>query len=117
MPPSAHLPSGRLVLDKPKIAAEERLDGKYLLSTSHPDLSAEDVALRYKNVLEAERGFRDLKSTLQLRPVFHRVEPQIRAHVLLCWLALLLIRVAERRTGLTWRRIDIELGRLHAVTL
>jgi hypothetical protein len=37
--------------------------------------------------------------------------------VLLCWLALLLIRVAERRTGLTWRRIEIELGRLHAVTL
>ena len=37
--------------------------------------------------------------------------------MLLCWLALLLIRVAERRTGLTWRRIAIELGRVHAVTL
>ncbi len=49
--------------------------------------------------------------------MFHRVEPRIRAHVLLCWLALLLIRVAERRTGLTWRRIEIELSRLHAVTL
>ena len=111
------LPSGRLVLDKTKIAAEERLDGKYLLSTSDPDLSAEDVALGYKNLLEAERGFRDLKSTLELRPVFHRVERRIRAHVLLCWLALLLIRVAERRTGLTWRRIELELSRLHAVTL
>ena len=53
----------------------------------------------------------------KLRPVFHRVEPRIRAHVLLCWLALLLIRVAERRTGLTWRRIENELSRLHAVTL
>ncbi len=82
------LPSGRLVLDRTKITAEERLDGKYLLSTSDPDLSAEDVALGYKNLLEAERGFRDLKSTLELRPVFHRVEPRIRAHVLLCWLAL-----------------------------
>jgi Transposase DDE domain len=111
------LSSGRLVLDRKKITAEERLDGKYLLSTSDPDLSTEDVALGYKNLLEAERGFRDLKSTLDLRPVFHRVEPRIRAHVLLCWLALLLIRVAERRTGLTWRRIEIELGRLHAVTL
>ena len=49
--------------------------------------------------------------------MFHRLEPRIRAHVLLCWLALLLIRVAERRTGLTWRRIAIELGRVHAVTL
>jgi transposase len=111
------LPSGRLVIDRKKVAAEERLDGKYLLSTSDPDLTAEDVALGYKNLLEAERGFRDLKSTLELRPVFHRLEPRIRAHVLLCWLALLLIRVAERRTGLTWRRIAIELGRVHAVTL
>jgi hypothetical protein len=110
-------PTGRLVLDHKKIAAEERLDGKYLLSTSDPHLSAEDVALGYKNLLEAERGFRDLKSTLELRPVFHRLEPRIRAHVLLCWLALLLIRVAERRTGLTWRRIALELGRMHAVTL
>ena len=111
------LPSGRLVIDRAKVAAEERLDGKYLLSTTDPDLTAEDIALGYKNLLEAERGFRDLKSTLELRPVFHRLEPRIRAHVLLCWLALLLIRVAERRTGLTWRPIARELGRLHAVTL
>ncbi len=111
------LPSGRLVIDRAKVAAEERLDGKYLLTTSDPDLTAEDIALGYKNLLEAERGFRDMKSTLELRPVFHRLEPRIRAHVLLCWLALLLIRVAERRTGQTWRRIAIELGRLHAVTL
>ncbi|MFP5487161.1 MAG: IS1634 family transposase, partial [Acidimicrobiia bacterium] len=110
-------PSGRLVIDRAKITAEERLDGKYLLSTSDPDLSAEDVALGYKNLLEAERGFRDLKSTLELRPVYHRIEPRIRAHVLLCWLALLLIRVAERRCDMTWRRIAIELGRVHAVTL
>jgi len=58
-----------------------------------------------------------MKSTLDLRPVYHRIEPRIRAHVLLCWLALLLIRVAERRTGLTWRRIELELGRIHTVTL
>jgi hypothetical protein len=58
-----------------------------------------------------------MKSTLQLRPVFHRLEPRIRAHVLLCWLALLLVRVAERRTGKTWHRIATELNRVHAVTL
>ena len=110
-------PSGRLVIDRAKVAAEARLDGKYLLSTSDPDLSAEDVALGYKNLLEAERGFRDMKSTLALRPVFHRLEPRIRAHVLLCWLALLLVRVAERRTGRTWHRIATELNRVHAVTL
>jgi len=48
------LPSGRLVVDRKKVAAEERLDGKYLLSTSDPDLTAEDIALGYKNLLEAE---------------------------------------------------------------
>ena len=109
--------TGRLQIDRAAIRTEQRLDGKYLLSTSDPDLSAEDVALGYKNLLEAERGFRDLKSTLELRPVFHRLEPRIRAHVLLCWLALLLVRVAERRAGTTWRRIATELGRVHAVTL
>jgi hypothetical protein len=107
-------PSGRLVLDRAKITAEARLDGKYLLSTSDPDLSAEDVALGYKNLLEAERGFRDLKSTIELRPVFHRLEPRIRAHVLLCWLALLLVRLAETHEPTrTWRRIREQLQTLH----
>jgi transposase len=55
--------------------------------------------------LEAERGFRDLKTVLELRPVLHRLEHRIRAHVLLCWLALLLIRVAERRARQIWNRI------------
>jgi DDE family transposase len=110
-------PSGRLRIDRAKIAAEAKLDGKFLLSTSDPDLSAEDVALGYKNLLEAERGFRDLKTTIELRPVFHRLEHRIRAHVLLSWLALLLIRVTERQTGHTWRRIALELQRLHLVTL
>jgi transposase len=110
-------PSGRLRLDRTRIAAEAKLDGKFLLSTSDPDPSAEDVALGYKNLLEAERGFRDLKTTLELRPVFHRLEHRIRAHVLLAWLALLLIRVAERQTGHTWRRIATQLGRLHIVAL
>ena len=109
--------SGRLAIDRAKIKAEERLDGKYLIATSDPHISAEDAALGYKNLLEAERGFRDLKSSLLLRPVFHRLEHRIRAHVLLCWLALLLTRVAERRTSMTWRRIATELGRIHSVTL
>ncbi len=109
--------TGRLMIDAKKIRAEERLDGKYLLSTSDPDLSAEDVALGYKNLLEAERGFRDMKTTLELRPVFHRLEHRIRAHVLICWLALLLIRVAERQSGQTWRRIALELQRLQLITL
>lgn len=112
-----HPATGRLSIDAAKVAAEARLDGKYLLATSDPDLSAEDVALGYKNLLEAERAFRTMKSTLDLRPVYHRLDERIRAHVLLCWLALLLIRVAERRTEQTWPKIAAELGRIHQVTL
>ena len=111
------LKNGRLRIDRAKVTTEARLDGKFLLSTSDPDLSAADVALSYKNLLEAERGFRDLKSTLELRPVFHRLAHRIHAHVLLCWLALLLIRVAERSTQQTWRRIATDLSRLHEVTV
>jgi transposase len=110
-------PGGRLVIDRAKVKAEARLDGKFLLSTSDPDLSAADVALGYKNLLEAERAFRDLKTTLELRPIYHHLERRIRAHVLLCWLALLLVRVAERQSAQTWRRINTELGRLQLVTL
>ncbi len=104
--------SGRLSLDRDKIAAEGRLDGKYLLTTSDPSLSAEDVALGYKQLIEAERSFRDLKGTLALRPVFHRKDKRIRAHVLICFLALVLVRVAETRTGETWRTIRAELGQI-----
>ena len=110
-------PSGRLRIDRQRVAAEERLDGKFLLETSDPDISAEDAALGYKNLLEAERSFRDLKGTLRIRPVFHRLEERIRAHVLICWLALLLVRIAERESGRTWRRLRTELERIKLVTL
>lgn len=102
--------TGRLVLDREKIKGEERLDGKYLLRTSDPSLSAEDVALGYKQLLEAERSFRDLKGVLRLRPVFHSKDERIRAHILICFLALMIIRVAETRSGQTWRTIRAELA-------
>jgi Transposase DDE domain len=102
--------TGRLMIDRAKIRDEARLDGKYLITTSDDTLSAEDVALGYKNLLEAERGFKDLKGTILLRPVFHRREDRIRAHVLICFLALVVIRVCELRAGDTWRTIGDELG-------
>ena len=111
-------PGGLLRTDKKKIKTETNLDGKYLLRCSDPDLSAEDIAAGYKQLLEVERGWRDMKQIIDLRPVYHRREDRIRAHVLLCWLALLLIRVAETAAGepWTWNRIRAELQRLHAVT-
>jgi transposase len=109
--------NGRLVIDRAKVTAEQRLDGKYLLATSDPDITPEDAALGYKNLLEAERGFRDFKSELLLRPVFHRLEHRIRAHVLICWLALLLARIAELSCHQSWRNIRRETARLKQVTL
>jgi hypothetical protein len=53
----------------------------------------------YKQLLEVERGWRDLKQAIDLRPVYHRKEQRIHAHVTLCWLAFLLIRIAETTTG------------------
>jgi hypothetical protein len=104
---------GLLRIDQAAITAEERLDGKYLLRCSDPKLSAEDIALGYKQLLEVERGWRDLKTTLDLRPVYHRREDRIRAHILLCWLALLLIRVVETSTANTWNNIRTEIERVH----
>jgi transposase len=106
-------PSGLLRVDRAAVRAEAHLDGKFLLRSSDPTLSAEDIALGYKQLLQVERGWRDMKTTLDLRPVHHRKEDRIRAHVQLCWLALLLIRIAENQTGDTWRNLRRELQRLH----
>jgi Transposase DDE domain len=108
--------TGLLRIDRAAVAAEAHLDGKYLLRTSDPTLTAEDIALAYKQLLQVERGWRDMKTTLDLRPVRHRKEDRIRAHVILCWLALLLIRIAEHETDDTWRNLRDELQRLHLGT-
>jgi hypothetical protein len=106
-------PAGLLRVDKAALAAEARPDGKFLLRCSDPQLSAEDIALGYKQLLKVERGWWDLKTHLELRPVYHRLEARIRAHVLLCWLALLLIRLVETRTGASWATVREDLQDLH----
>lgn len=106
------LTGGQLRLDKGKIAEDEKYDGKYLIRTSDDTLSAEDVALGYKQLVDVEDAFRTLKTELNIRPVYHRLEERIRAHVLLSWLALLLVRVAENSTGMTWRNLRHELDKI-----
>src|SRR6266566_2123578 len=110
-------PSGKLRIDRARVATDAHFDGKFLLRTSDESLTAADIAEGYKGLYEAERGWRDLKSTLDLRPVYHYKQQRIEAHVQLCWLALLILRVAEITVADTWRNIRDELERLHLVTL
>ena len=109
-------PGGLLRTHAAKAKAGENLDGKYLLRTADPALSAEDIALGYKQLLEVERGWRDMKQVIDLRPVCHRREDRIRAHVLLCWLALLLARTADNARSQTWPELRRELHKIHVGT-
>lgn len=104
-------------VDAGAVKAEAHPDGKWLLSTADTTLTPDDLAAGYKQLLQVERGWRDMKGSLELRPVFRYREDRIRAHVQLCWLALLLIRVIESDTDDTWRNIRPELDRVHLVTL
>ncbi|HHW71670.1 MAG TPA: hypothetical protein GX393_00400 [Firmicutes bacterium] len=90
--------TGKLMLDKAKIRTEAQFDGKFFVSTSCFGLSAEDVVFGYKQLSETERVFRDMKHLIDIRPVRHRLPDRIKAHVLLCWLGMLLILVAEQET-------------------
>ena len=99
------LSDGRFRIDRAAIARVQKLDGKWLLRTSDDSLTPTDLAVAYKQLLEVERGWRDMKGSLGLRPVFHHREDRIRSHVQLCWLGLPLIRVVENSTGDTWRNV------------
>ena len=109
------LKDGSIKIDRGKIREEAHLDGKYIISTSDDTLTPEDIALGYKQLLEVERAFRTLKTTLDLRPVYHRKDERIEAHVFLCFLALMLVRIAERKTNLTWDKIRTQMERLHRI--
>jgi Transposase DDE domain len=109
--------TGLLRVDHAAIKREQHLDGKWLLRTSDLTLTPDDLAAAYKQLIAVERGWRDMKGALGLRPVFHHREDRIRAHVQLCWLALLLIRVVETAVGDTWRNVRHELDRMALVIL
>ena len=87
---------GSLAFDQDKIDSEERFDGKWVLLTN-TDFSAERVALKYKELWQVEQVFRDMKSILETRPVYHQRPENIRGHVFCSFLALVLRKELERR--------------------
>ena len=94
-----------LRISRAAIAAEEKLDGKWVVTSNDDTLTAEDLALGYKQLMRVEECWRTMKSGLRTRPAFHWRAHRICAHISLCVLALLLERVAEIRVGDTWRNI------------
>jgi transposase len=76
---------------------EKRLEGKYVVATSEKDIDAQGAVALYKQLTEVERSFRHLKDVLALRPLYHHVEPRVRAHIFVAALALLLQTLLERR--------------------
>lgn len=109
--------TGKLFINQAKIRSEAQFDGKYLISTSDDSLSVEDLVLGYKQLFVIERVFRDLKHLVDIRPVHHRLPERIRAHVLLCWLAMLMIRVTENETQCSWFQLKKILSSLQVATL
>ena len=98
------LDAGRLSITKNKqaLAWEETIDGVLMLGTTDMESPAEEIVRRYKELAEIERGWRSLKSTLLLRPVFHWTEKRIRAHIFVCVLALQMERWMRRKlTGIS----------------
>ena len=85
-----------VMLDADKIEQDQAFDGKYVLTTN-TTLSARNVALSYKGLWQVERGFRNLKSALEVRPVFHRTETRVKGHVFASFLALVLMTAMEKK--------------------
>jgi transposase len=79
------------------VTKAERFDGKLVLLTNVLDFEAHEVVYRYKSLADIERGFRVLKSDLEIAPVFHRLPERIRAHALICFMALVIYRIMRMR--------------------
>ena len=88
---------GRLVSNSGALARAQLMDGKLMLVTNVSDMSAAEVVKRYKALADIERGFRVLKSEIEIAPVFHRLPQRIKAHASICFMALILYRVMRQR--------------------
>ena len=108
-------------LNEQKIEEEKRFDGKWVLKTNTA-LTAEQVALKYKELWQVEQVFRDMKSVLDTRPIFHQRDETIKGHVFSSFLALVLVKELYRRLekagcDFEWADIKQDLSALQEITL
>jgi transposase len=112
---------GSTSIDENRIKYESRFDGKWVLRTN-TDLSADQVALKYKELWQVEKVFRDVKSLLTTRPIFHQKDRTIRGHVFCSFLAMVLRKELDRRLSkaghrFEWAEIKQDLKALQRVTI
>jgi len=79
------------------LPAEKALEGKYVIQTEELDLSAVQAVEAYKELSEVERGFRELKDLIEMRPIYHQRSKRVRAHIFVAALAFLLDRALEKK--------------------
>ena len=112
---------GSVTINRKAVEADARLDGKFVLQTN-TDLPADEVALAYKSLWRVERAFRETKSTLEVRPIYHQNDEAIVGHIVACFLALRLEvdlqrRLDERGSQVSWPDLMRDLRQLSAVDL
>lgn len=95
-------------IDAQALQRAELMDGKLLLVTNVSDLAPAEIVSRYKALADIERGFRVMKSEIEIAPVFHRLPQRIRAHASLCFMALVLHRVIRQRLKLAGSELSPE---------
>lgn len=109
------VPGTGLLINRSAVEEAERYDGKWVVTSNDDTLSADDLALGYKQLMRVEQCWRNLKSGLRVRPVFHWRPWRIQAHVGIAVIGLLLERIAEIRAGDTWRNIRAALETIKVV--
>lgn len=92
-----------------RLGREEQIEGKYVVMTGEKDLSVLDAVALYKELTEVESGFRQLKDVMAMRPIYHQIEPRVKAHIFVAALALLVQRLLGRR--LAEAGVDLSPGR------
>lgn len=104
-------------IDENALKQAELLDGKLLLVTNVTDLTPQEIVTRYKSLADIERGFKVLKSEIEIAPVYHRLPQRIRAHAMICFMALILYRVMRTRLKMAKSNLSPEraLAQLKAI--
>ncbi len=95
-------------IDESALARSQLMDGKLMLVTNVQDMAADEVVRRYKALADIERGFKVLKSEIEIAPVFHRLPERIKAHASICFMALILYRVMRQRLKLAGSELSPE---------